>query len=372
MKSNTIGLLPQILLCAALVIGEFGCGGSSAPPPIPVTVSVDPPSTALQGVGGQSFTATVSNDPNNAGVTWKVSCPSAPCGSVSPVQTPSGQFTTYTSPPTALANNMNVTVTATSVTSASASAKATVTLSAVQLNIIADNYAVEPGAQSHLTVTIWNGINPININWSCSPSPCGTTSPAATQSGVPTTYTAPSTVPAAGLTTNVTAVWADHISVSSSQAIQVDGVQVSVTPSSANLLANASQPFTATVANDATNSGVNWTVSCTPGPPCGAVSHTSTLSGVPTTYTAPSTPPPSDLSVTITAASAAYASATSIASVTVPAVTVSTSPSSGLIPLNATQTFTATVGNDPNNAGITWGLTQGATPTTCSPSCGSS
>src|SRR5215469_4862138 len=369
MKSQNFRLLSQILLCAALAICEFGCGDNSAPS-IPVNVSVDPPSTALQGVGVQSFTATVSNDPKNAGVTWTVSCPSAPCGSVSPTQTPSGQPITYTSPPTALANNMNVTLTATSVTSAAASATATVTLSAVQLNIIADNYAVEPGAQSHLTVTIWNGINPININWSCSPSPCGTTLPATTQSGAPTTYTAPSTVPAAGLTANVTAVWADHTSISSSQAIQIDGVQVSVTPSSANLLANASQQFRATVANDTTNSGVNWTVSCTPGPPCGAVSPPTTLSGIPTTYTAPSTPPPSDLSVAITAASAAYAAATSIASVTVPAVTVSTSPASGLIPLNMTQAFTATVGNDPNNAGVTWTLTQGTPPTTCSPGCG--
>ena len=370
MKATNFGLLPQILFCGALVICHLGCGGSS-PPPIPVTVSVDPPSTSLQGVGTQSFTATVNNDPKNAGVTWSVSCSAPPCGSVSPTQTQSGQPTTYTSPPTALANSMNVTVLATSVTSSSASAQAIVTLSAVQINIIADNYSVEPGAQSHLTVTIWNGINPINVNWLCSPSPCGTISPSTTQSGVPTTYTAPSTIPPAGLTVNITATWASNASISSSQAIQVYGVQVSVTPTSAKLIANASQQFTATVANDNTNSGVNWTVSCTPAPPCGTVSPTPTLTGVPTTYTAPPTPPPSDLSVTVTAASVAYAPATATASVTVPALTVSTLPGSGLIPLNATQAFTAIVGNDPNNAGVTWTLTQGTPPAACSPACGS-
>jgi predicted dienelactone hydrolase len=54
--------------------------------------------------------------------------------------------------------------------------------------------------------------------------------------------------------------------------------------------------------------------------------------------------------------------------VIVHAITVSVTPTSALMPLNATQQFTPTVSNDPTNAGVTWALVQD--PTACSPSCG--
>ena len=358
----------QLLLCTALMTGNFGCGSSSPSAPISVTVS---PTSAPVWVGSiQQFTATVANDSKNLGVAWTVSCSAPPCGSVSPTRTLSGVGTTYTAPLTALASYMNVTVTATSLASSSASAQATASLAPLVISVSADNYSVEPGAVAHLTATVPGGPTNTGVNWSvsCSPSPCGTVSPATTQSGVPTTYTAPSSTPPAGLTVTFTAAWGANSSVSSSGSLQVDGIQVSVTPPpSTNLLAGATAQFTATVANDSSNKGVTWSLSCSPGA-CGTISPTSTASGTPTTYTAPSTPPPSNLSVSVIATSAAYNGASSSASVTVLAITVAVSPGTALLPLSANQQFTATVGNDPKNQGAAWSLTQGGTA--CSPACG--
>jgi hypothetical protein len=133
------------------------------------------------------------------------------------------------------------------------------------------------------------------------------------------------------------------------------------------VLASTTQQFTATVGNDPTNGGVTWTVSCSPAP-CGSVSPTSTASGVATTYTAPP-PPPSDLTVNVTATSVTDTTKSSSATVAVPAITVlAISPPSGIIPINATQQFTATVGKDASNQGLNWTLTQNRT--VCSPGCG--
>jgi hypothetical protein len=67
------------------------------------------------------------------------------------------------------------------------------------------------------------------------------------------------------------------------------------------------------------------------------------------------------LDVIITATSVADTSKAASAIVTVLAVTVLVSPGSALIPVNATTQlnatkFTAAVGNDPNNKGVSWAL----------------
>src|SRR5882762_981138 len=77
---------------------------------------------------------------------------------------------------------------------------------------------------------------------------------------------------------------------------QADSVSGSIPPTKASLLVGAQQEFTATVANDVANRGVTWTVApasgtlCT-GTACGIMSATSTASGAPTTYEAPSAVP---------------------------------------------------------------------------------
>jgi predicted dienelactone hydrolase len=74
------------------------------------------------------------------------------------------------------------------------------------------------------------------------------------------------------------------------------------------------------------------------------------------------------LQVTVTATSATSASVQASTSIDVQPVTVGMVPISALLPLNASQKFTATVGYDIANKGVTWALTQNGAP--CSPACG--
>jgi predicted dienelactone hydrolase len=351
-----------MLFCATLCLYEFGCSSSS---PAPVTVTITPTSATAVPGQGLPFSATTSN---NSNVNWSVSCSTAPCGSVSPTSTSSGGVTTYTPPPNALADSLAITITAAA--SASASAQATVTLPAFQASVWSDSSQINPGTTTNLYAQAVSGPSSAGFTWKldCSPAPCGTLSTTTTQSGTATVYTAPSPAPLAGLTVNYTATSTDNSSISASGSIQVLGVTVSLDVTSANVIAAGTQQFVATVTNDPTNSGVTWSASCSPAP-CGTVPSGPTPSGTPITYTAPPTPPPSDLSVTVTATAVAYNGAIATASITVPAITVSVSPGSALMPLNSTLQFSATVANDPAAAGVTWSPMQSGT--SCSPACGS-
>ena len=87
---------------------------------------------------------------------------------------------------------------------------------------------------------------------------------------------------------------------------------ISITTAPAAMLEiNGSTPVAATVANDSTNAGVDWT--CTPTGSCGSFNPAHTASGASTTYTAPS----ASGMVTITADATAMSSVTATASVTV-------------------------------------------------------
>jgi dienelactone hydrolase len=358
MRSNSLALLLQLLLCFCLIFAEFGCGKSS-----PVVVTITP--TSATAGAGQSlpFSAMTSN---GSQITWSASCSNQPCGSFSPSVTPSGGTTNYGAPSTEQANSEAITITAAA--SSSASAQATVTLSPYQASVSSDASQVNPGAAAHLTAQASSGPANAMFTWtlSCSPTPCGSVSPTTTQTGAATTYTAPDSLPLAGLTVTFTATSTANSSISASGTIQVLGVQVTVAPSTANVEGTSTQPFTATVTNDPTNSGVTWSISCGTAP-CGSIPAGPTASATSNPYTAPA-PPAADLAVTITATSVAYSGATATASVTVPAITVSVSPASALIPLNSSLPFTATVANDPANAGVNWTLNQASSA--CS-SCGS-
>ena len=83
------------------------------------------PTTAVVHVGAsEQLTATVSNDASNRGVTWAVSCSSAPCGTISPT-TASGSPTTYSAPATLPTGGARITITARAVAAPAASAAAT-------------------------------------------------------------------------------------------------------------------------------------------------------------------------------------------------------------------------------------------------------
>ena len=132
---------------------------TSTPPTISVTVT---PSTAnvQAGVGTQSFTATVTNDAQNNGVTWSLSgagCSGTACGTLSTSSSASGAAITYTAaaaaptPPT-------ITLTATSATDSTRSNFATISI-------------VSGGNPSGSTFTEYFG-NASNLCWSGGPSSC--------------------------------------------------------------------------------------------------------------------------------------------------------------------------------------------------------
>jgi dienelactone hydrolase len=149
---------------------------------------------------------------------------------------------------------------------------------------------------------------------------------------------------------------------------------ISVSPASAHVAVNATQEFTATIQNDASNSGVTWSLTrggspCSPA--CGMVAPTSTASGGAATYTPP-TSVPVNPTVTLTATSVADTAKSAPATITIAGplpISVSVSPNSASVVANTGFEFTATVLYDAANAGVTWNLTQSGTP--CSPGCGS-
>jgi hypothetical protein len=104
---------------------------------------------------------------------------------------------------------------------------------------------------------------------------------------------------------------------------------ISITTAPAAMLEiNGTTTAAATVANDSTNAGVDWT--CTPTGTCGSFNPTHTASGASTTYTAPATAG----AVTITADATAMSSVTANATVTVNPIATASS-------LTGTYTFYA-------------------------------
>src|SRR6266576_2482385 len=124
--------LPRRLPVAAGLCLLTACGSDMAAPggggPA-ISVAVVPSTASLLTSGTQDFTATVSNDPSNGGVTWSITgCSGGPaaCGSLSNVTSTTATYTAPASvPPGAIG------VTATSVSDATKAFGATVTVMAI-------------------------------------------------------------------------------------------------------------------------------------------------------------------------------------------------------------------------------------------------
>ena len=333
-----------------------------------VTVSVTPPTATVLAGGTLQLSATVGSDASNGGATWTVTCPHAPCGSVSPASSASGDSVTYTAPASLPASNLTVTVTATSVTDKTKSSAATITVPSVAISVSPPTATVIGGATAQLTATVLGDSANKGVTWtvSCADPACGSVSPTSTASGVATTYTAPPP-PANDLAVTVTATSVANPLAAASATVTVSAITVTVDPPNPTVVATTTQQFTATVANDPSNKGVTWELSCSTNS-CGTLSSNATASGAAVTYTAPGIPT-SSLSVTLTATSVSDTTKSGSAAITIPAIVVNpVSPVSGIIPINASQGFSATVSNDPTSAGINWTLTQNGTA--CSPGCG--
>ena len=164
------------------------------------------------------------------------------------------------------------------------------------------------GATATITETVSGDSSNAGVDWTCAPAnSCGSFNPTHTASGASTTYTAPN---AAG-TVMITATSTANGKALSTASITINAaaaVAISFTDAPASLALNATANLTATVTNDSTNAGVDWT--CTPANACGAFNPAHTASGSATVYTAPGAVGSVTVTATATASSAATQSAT--------------------------------------------------------------
>jgi hypothetical protein len=140
-------------------------------------------------------------------------------------------------------------------------------------------------------------------------------------------------------------------------------ISVSISPSSSNVPTSQTRTFTATVRNDASASGVTWELSANgcpkviaPVDSCGVLSNVTATTA---NYTAPDTVP-LPAGITLTARAVADRTKTATANFSVFAagtISISISPSSPTVETGKTIQLTATVVNDPSNAGVMWSIT---------------
>ena len=121
--------------------GSSNGGGSGSPTQVQI---VQPPPDFVQMGTPVGLVATVTNDSNNAGVTWSCT-PADSCGTFSPTTTGFDITTLYTPPSTPPAGttsvNIPVTITATSVADSSLSASSNVTLQVGSVALLQGQYA---------------------------------------------------------------------------------------------------------------------------------------------------------------------------------------------------------------------------------------
>jgi len=307
----------------------------------PVAVSVSPGSANVVTGAQQQFTAAVTGTANTL-VTWTLSgggCSGATCGTISAA----GLYTA----PASVPNPATVTVTATSQADKTKSGKATVTvIPPVAVSVSPTTASVTTGAQQQFTATVTGTANTA-VTWSvsgagCSGAACGTIS----ASGL---YTAPATVPVPSTVTVTATSQADTTKTGKATVTIIPPVVVTLSPTTAKVIAGGQQKFTVTVTGTA-NTAVTWTIS---GAGCsGATCGTISAAGL---YTAPTTVP-TPPTVTVTATSQADATKSASATVTiVPPTFVAVFPGTALIAVEQQLQFTARVSGASNTA-VKWTL----------------
>jgi hypothetical protein len=199
---------------------------------------------------------------------------------------------------------------------------------------------------------------------------CGSLTHTHTDNGLETTYTAPSIVP---LDNPVTITAAATVDPTRTAVLNLTIMPLPITiafgdasgpvlPPS-NLTVGASVGLVATVTNDSTASGVNWTVSCG-STACGSFASgnpikNQTASGNQIIYTAPATIPPGG-TVTVTATSVIDHTKSKSATITLVPVVVNVSPATLSVATAGIASFIGT-STDLGNLGLDWTLSCGVT-----------
>jgi hypothetical protein len=229
---------------------------------------------------------------------------------------------------------------------------------------------LQAGASEQFTATVQNAGNTA-VTWEVNGVVGGNATVGTVSNGL---YTAPFSVPISAIVTILAIAQADPSKMASAEITitAAPAIAVAVSPGSASVQANGgTQAFTATVTNDTQNKGVNWALSgagCS-GATCGTLSATTSASGVAITYAAPSSVP-TPATVTLTATSVADGTKSAAATITVtapPTIGVAVLPTSASVQASGgMQGFTATVTNDSQNKGVSWGLSgTGCSGATC-------
>jgi hypothetical protein len=259
------------------------------PPPISVLLTATP--NAVQAGGSTTLAATVSYDFSDSGVAWQCS----PACDLSNTTTPSSttnSSATYTTnynpagPVPAGDASMPVVVTATSIAAAASdptgSASTAITVyQPISVTVNPPSGPITGGVPATFSATVTNDIGSAGVVWSasgCPPgvTPCGTFSQNHSTSGASVTYTlqpiqwATSTP---SVTITATSIASQSIPPLSSGSVTDTVVPVAFVqfiPFAPSTLpvgnSTASSPtlisLVASTANDSTNQGVDWTVSC--------------------------------------------------------------------------------------------------------------
>jgi FG-GAP-like repeat len=215
--------------------------------------------------------------------------------------------------------------------------------------------SVPARSTEQFTASVQNDPASMGVVWSvhgtaCNGGPCGTID---NPNANPVTYSAPAQVPSPATETLVATAVANG-NASASVAITVTAeIKVSVPAASAEVPANTSQQFAASIQNDLNNQGIVWSLrgaACNGGP-CGSLGGTSAN---PVTYYAPDhVPSPAVETLVATSLADGNASA-SIALTITNTIVISVSPGSMTIALGDTRQFSAGVVNDSGNLGVTW------------------
>lgn len=147
------------------------------------------------------------------------------------------------------------------------------------------------------------------------------------------------------------------VACSSSSHTTPPPISVTLSGAPTSLQTSATAPLTATVANDSTNAGVTWSVTCGSAGACGSFTAVTTTSA---TYNAPAAVPTGN-TVTVTATSMADSTKSSSAVITITASTGAIAVALGSTPaslqVGSGAGITAVVTNDSTPFGVTWSCT---------------
>jgi hypothetical protein len=210
---------------------------------VSISFTQAPPGTVQVGKTAM-ITATVTNDPTNAGVSWQLTCAGgAFCGSFNDnSMTSSGEPITYTAPPTPPGNGGLVNIIAIANASPSVMVTSTTTIvtgsggEEIMFNP-APPTSLEVNQMQALTADITGSSAVVDWTVTCGSADCGSFNPTTTASGTATTYTAPAMTPTNGSVT-IQATASDNPNVNVTASIIINS------PTSPNELLNGQYAFT--------------------------------------------------------------------------------------------------------------------------------